>query len=334
MDLSDRRKLLSSFEEQFSGIPLVYFTSERKPPRLFSSQIALDVLPLFYKHIAKLKENKDKFDRICLFLCSNGGNLDAPWPIVSLLREYCKELYVIVPYKALSAATLIALGADKIVMTPLSQLSPVDPQGNFEKDGKKINIEVEDVLGFVDFAKDKIGLADQSSLTEVLKLISSEVHPTILGSVNRTYSLIRRLSENLLKTHMKNLNDEKRISQIVDNLTQKLFSHRHFINREEARNDVGFKDIVEYANDDQELIMNQMFDVYYNQLLEIENPFNPIKYLGKDNDLEQISVNRAIIETEKLTNIFKSELVIKRLKDAKQESIDVSIISSRWEIIS
>jgi len=234
----------------------------------------------------------------------------------------------------LSAATLIALGADKIVMTPLSQLSPVDPQGNFEKDGKKINIEVEDVLGFVDFAKDKIGLADQSSLTEVLKLISSEVHPTILGSVNRTYSLIRRLSENLLKTHMKNLNDEKRISQIVDNLTQKLFSHRHFINREEARNDVGFKDIVEYANDDQELIMNQMFDVYYNQLLEIENPFNPIKYLGKDNDLEQISVNRAIIETEKLTNIFKSELVIKRLKDAKQESIDVSIISSRWEIIS
>jgi len=34
---------------------------------------------------------------------------------------------VIIPFKALSCATLMALGADNILMTKMGQLSPIDP---------------------------------------------------------------------------------------------------------------------------------------------------------------------------------------------------------------
>ena len=44
-----------------------------------------------------------------------------------MIREYCDTFSVLVPYKARSAATMIALGADEIVMSDLSELSPIDP---------------------------------------------------------------------------------------------------------------------------------------------------------------------------------------------------------------
>lgn len=38
-----------------------------------------------------------------------------------------KQIEVIVPYRAHSTGTLIAIGADKIIMGRLGELSPVDP---------------------------------------------------------------------------------------------------------------------------------------------------------------------------------------------------------------
>jgi len=119
---------ISSLEKSRGSRVITYLTSDRAP---FPAQIALDVLPLFYQTLQSIKKTK----KISLFLFSTGGNLDAPWPLVNMIREYCDEFEVIIPFKALSAATLIALGANKIVMTPLSQLSPIDPEGTFLMEG-------------------------------------------------------------------------------------------------------------------------------------------------------------------------------------------------------
>lgn len=65
---------------------------------------------------------------IDLVLHTMGGDAEAPSRIVALLREYCDELAVLIPHRAHSAGTLLALGANEIVMTPLSILGPIDPQ--------------------------------------------------------------------------------------------------------------------------------------------------------------------------------------------------------------
>ena len=49
------------------------------------------------------------------------------WPIVSLIREFDKDFEVLVPYRCHSSGTLTALGAKRIVMDQLSELSPIDP---------------------------------------------------------------------------------------------------------------------------------------------------------------------------------------------------------------
>ena len=61
-------------------------------------------------------------------LIRSPGVIDTAEKVVSTLRKRCRGFRVIVPEPAKSAATLIALAADEIVMGYASELGPIDPQ--------------------------------------------------------------------------------------------------------------------------------------------------------------------------------------------------------------
>ncbi len=88
-----------------------------------STQVSVEVLPFF----DEILKSFDETQKISLVIYTNGGLIETPWPLVSTIRQYCKEFEVIVFRKSLSAGTLIALGGDKIVMPRGSFLSPIDP---------------------------------------------------------------------------------------------------------------------------------------------------------------------------------------------------------------
>lgn len=71
-------------------------------------------------------------EQINLILHSPGGDGTIVEKVVEMCRAHCsgerKTFRVVVPNIAKSAATLIALGADKIVMGYCSELGPIDPQ--------------------------------------------------------------------------------------------------------------------------------------------------------------------------------------------------------------
>ncbi len=68
-------------------------------------------------------------DNLDLMIHSPGGNGVVAEKIVDMCRHYCKKNFrVIVPNMAKSAATLISLGADEILMGYCSELGPIDPQ--------------------------------------------------------------------------------------------------------------------------------------------------------------------------------------------------------------
>lgn len=71
-----------------------------------------------------------RLERIHLILDSAGGSLDAAYKVILGLRNYAKDVWVYVPRRAKSAATLIAIGADQIVMAPHAELGPLDTQIN------------------------------------------------------------------------------------------------------------------------------------------------------------------------------------------------------------
>jgi hypothetical protein len=63
-----------------------------------------------------------------LIISGPGGDGIVAEKIIEICRAYCKEFRVIVPNRAKSAATIIALGADEIVMGYCSELGPIDAQ--------------------------------------------------------------------------------------------------------------------------------------------------------------------------------------------------------------
>ncbi|CAI8014650.1 Uncharacterized protein mlr3804 [Geodia barretti] len=67
---------------------------------------------------------------IAIVINSPGGSGLAAERMINLLRSYSGtgEYWAIVPGKAKSAATMVCLGASKILMGPASELGPVDPQ--------------------------------------------------------------------------------------------------------------------------------------------------------------------------------------------------------------
>lgn len=63
-----------------------------------------------------------------LILHSPGGSPETTEAIVSYLRSHFSDIRVIIPQSAMSAATMLACAADRIVMGSHSFIGPIDPQ--------------------------------------------------------------------------------------------------------------------------------------------------------------------------------------------------------------
>lgn len=66
--------------------------------------------------------------RIDMVILSGGGYPHPAYQMINIVRSKCKKLKAIVPLYAKSAATLMTLGADEIIMGPQSELGPLDMQ--------------------------------------------------------------------------------------------------------------------------------------------------------------------------------------------------------------
>ncbi len=66
--------------------------------------------------------------RINMVILSGGGYPHPAYQMVNIIRSKCKKLKAIIPLYAKSAAILMALEADEIVMGPQSELGPLDMQ--------------------------------------------------------------------------------------------------------------------------------------------------------------------------------------------------------------
>jgi hypothetical protein len=337
--------LLDDLERAFDARAIIYATGTRNPPNLFSGQIASDVLPIIGRHLDVIGKVKN----LALVLHTKGGALDAPWPLVNMLRHHCKELYVCVPEFALSAGTLIALGAEKIFMLPHAFLSPVDPTGSYNIEGKQQSYSVEDVMGYVDFVTERVGIRDQEALVQSLTQLTQEVKATILGSIHRTRSLIERLGTNLLQLHIKKIDDQKRVAKIVDMLTHSLFTHQHMIPRREARNVIGLDEVADDLTAPQDQALRAAREHIRSELQCME-PFDPEALLAdaearapkkKDGDPNEnetrklyltIDSKRAIVESRAGQDAFVTRCKISR---GPGEQIQVKAIGvPAWGLVS
>lgn len=261
----DRIELYQALEREFNSKMLVYITSDR--PNM-GAQISTDVIDYFIDHLDKI----GPCEKISLFLYTRGGNTSAARDIVNLLRMYCDNLQVVVPHKAHSSGTIISLGANEVVMTKQATLGPIDPSLHTAlnpriPDGGIFPVSVEAVKGYLEFAKNELGINDEASLANIFEKLSDFVHPLVLGEVYRSKAQIQMMAEKLLQNQV---TEPDKIKKIIDFLCSESGSHDYTINRREAQNELGLK-IVKPTKRQYELIKKLYDDI--NEELMFSEPF-------------------------------------------------------------
>lgn len=119
-DRYDRQALIREIEK-VTGRRLIVYVSNLNH---HESSITRDDIAPFHELVASLDQQSD----VDLLIQSPGGDPNAAEIIVHTLLSRTKHLRVIVPQAAKSAATLISLAADEILMSDTSELGPIDPQ--------------------------------------------------------------------------------------------------------------------------------------------------------------------------------------------------------------
>jgi hypothetical protein len=329
-------------------------------------QMAMDVVPMFYRHLDGLGAGSED-THIDLFIHSNGGDGTVPWRLVSLLRERCKRLSVLVPHLAYSAATLLALGADEVIMHPMGTLGPIDPTVTTpfnpphpQNPNQLLGISVEDVAAYIALVKEDVGIRHEDELVQAFRVLAESVSPLALGNVKRSTSQSQMMGNKLLRQRADGdpmLGDHE-IHEIIKTLTSELYYHGHPINRVEARRDLGLT----FVNDATPEVEAAMWDLYeaYATEMRLEERFSPIQEAyaidpldlpqhgtaapggnvvpikGMPNEVKHVvlpPVNAAFIESSARTDRLSIEFEITLMRDLTG-AVNANVFqrSTAWEL--
>lgn len=270
---------------------LVYITSDRQNAE---TNIGADILAPFANHLDTIGD----VGKISLYIYSNGGSTLAGWSLVNLIRSFCKDFEVIIPFRCQSTATLISLGTDRIVMTKQGTLGPIDPSTNglmnplINLNGQNIRVpvSVEHVNGYLEMAKEDFGVKTSEELKDVYLKLTDHIHPLSLGNVYKSKAQIKMLAEKMLKYHkIKSTN----IPKVISFLCSESGSHDYTIYRKEAKEELGLN--VEKPNDELYAVIKSIYQDIETEL-ELRNPFNANVILATQNP-HNYSLRRALIES-------------------------------------
>jgi len=175
---------------------------------LFSAEIAYESVNSFIEVVRNVKERNEN---VALILSTNGGDPDAAYRMTRILKERYKKFILLVFGYCKSAGTLIALGADEIVMSDFAELGPLDIQIYRDDDFRTssgldlqqalnvLNNQIFDVFetcllktidkgGGIITTKTASDIAS-SMAVGLLAPISSQIDPLRLGEMNRLMSI-------------------------------------------------------------------------------------------------------------------------------------------------
>jgi hypothetical protein len=329
MTFETRKQIIAQIENKRQSRVITLVTGDR--PNV-SASLAPDVIPIMYENIRNFRKVERK--NIDLFIYSRGGDSNVPWTIVSMIREVIKDgvFAVLIPYKAHSAATVIAIGADEIIMGEKGELGPIDAtieHGPYnpmdEKSPEKRPVSVEDVTGYFELLYEKCGPPTPDISLRGYSILADKVHPLALGQVKRLLQHTKHVAEKLLNARKTKLPDKMK-EKILKSLASGISSHSHAISRSEARNDVG----LDYVKDAESYdIHEQIWNLYldYADELDIAEPFLPSDYFDLNpGQLENTWQNLriAFCETANQSYYFGLHKKIKRIKEFPP-SLQVSV---------
>lgn len=246
--------------------------------------LVLAEAPLAPSHLLKVQKclEAKSFPVLDVLLHSGGGDINSAYQIAELLRNHSKKLNVLVPIYAKSAATLLTLAADEIVMGELAELGPLDTQIlERQKGGRKYNsalnpfksleqlqsfsLETLDVT--VKLLLNRAALTVDEAIGHAIDFAASVSSPLYakldiekLGEYSRALAVGKEYGERLLRRYTKWKDNDEERADVLDKLVRGYPSHDYIIDFKEFK-ELGFD--VRYPSDSE----RDLFDTIAQHLI-------------------------------------------------------------------
>jgi len=304
---NERLKLIREIEKETDSnlINLIYNTTNTR----FRTQLASDILPSFYMLIKSIPKNKKK-GKASLLLHSSGGFLDVTTSIVYIIRKNFKKFDIIIPEIAHSAATILSFGADNILMSYYSSLSPFDPQLSLRTQAGTIGASTEDIKGYYSLINDLF--KEDIAKIQAFNILANRFPPEVLGNLERTQKQIEMIINKLLG--YLNLPQIK-IQEILNKFQKEFFSHQYRIHFDEAKK-LGLN--VNLIDNKLENLSLKLLSIYKDSYggtgdLEIEIP--------DEQSFSEVVINRSYLECQYSSFSYKTKYRIFKDKRVEVEEL-------------
>lgn len=228
---------------------IIYFIGDNLSKHIDNTDV-----PVIYECLKSLAS----VSKLDVILQTKGGFNSAAYRIALLLREYAPHINILVPYQARSAGTLICLAANQLVLSPLSELSPLDPYISSSGDlpvGTPTFISAEDIRALKEMAEAWFGIDTEEYRLHLFTLVSQRIFPASLGLFYRAHVHVREIANQLLAFQLPEANPETR-ELIVNKLISGYRTHDYSITRSEAKT-LGLQ--ISFATAEEERLM---WDIY------------------------------------------------------------------------
>jgi hypothetical protein len=188
-----RQNLIKEIEQLTKRRLLVYVADFKKSP---DNMIVAEDKTGFSDLIQDIKE-----DEVDILIHSPGGFAEVTESIVGMLRTRFKSIRFVIPNMAKSAATLLVLSGDELLMDHRGELGPIDPQVQYMSiDGPKQEAAEDIVSGFNE-AKEVLSKEGPAATPAYVPLLNKYTIGLLRGCGN-AMQLSRELAETWLKTYM------------------------------------------------------------------------------------------------------------------------------------
>ena len=229
-----RRKYLKKLQQHTNRNTILYasnWTQNKNIPSGFIS-ITDEDIEGFMEAVSGLSGNLD------LIIHSPGGSAEVAEALVIYLRSNFNHIRVIIPFEAMSAATMLACSADEIVMGAHSFIGPVDPQMLVYRSSGVQLIPSQAIID--QFERAKKECIENPKNVGVWLPILEQYGPALIIQCEEAIKLSKELVEEWLKNYMFADNGEE-AKKKSDEVAKKLSNHSVFlshgrrIGREQAK---------------------------------------------------------------------------------------------------
>lgn len=231
------------------GMPICLFLQD-------SEDVIGEISPRIFQLIFHQRTQLEKGKPVGLLIHSPGGSAKHAYEIARMLKTHCGGFRAIIPRFAKSAATLMTLGADSVMMGDYAELGPLDVQ-LFDRDRERQTSGLNEVQALERLHAVALQLVDRSMfsfvnrtgkkidsllptstqfVSELMKPLFAKIDTVQYTEMSRTLKVAEEYATRLMKHRY----DENTAKSIARTLVEKYPDHNFFIDAEEA-NSIGLE---------------------------------------------------------------------------------------------